>query len=207
MERKGKSPSARTRPATKDRATTGKTRAAGTEEFPQDDLTVRAKKGDAEAFLSLVRFHSTFNPIPLSRDLVMIAGLDEATRQRLLDRMQRKEDRLLRPFPGVDMMFWGERWVQEALHGFLWKKKTPRPVPDEEFLHRLWNATREGAMLQLKIYKKAKVTPSDWVRVKYPHFANLGLSESQMLKMARAEGCDFGEEAFCRAVRRYRGRA
>jgi hypothetical protein len=197
MERKGKSPRARTRPATKDRAPAGKTRAAGTEEFPQDDLTVRAKKGDAEAFLSLVRFHSTFNPIPLSRDLVMIAGLDEATRQRLLARMQRKEDRLLRPFPGVNMMFWGERWVQKA----------PRPVPDEDFLHRLWNATREGAMLQLKIYKKAKVTPSDWVRVKYPHFANLGLSESQMLKMARAEGCDFGEEAFCRAVRRYRGRA
>jgi hypothetical protein len=43
--------------------------------------------------------------------------------------------------------------------------------------------------------------------VKYPHFANLGLSESQMLKMARAEGCDFGEEAFYRAVRSYRGRA
>jgi hypothetical protein len=106
----------------------------------------------------------------------------------------------------VDMMFWGESWVQKALDGFLWKKRAPRPVPDEEFLRRLWDATREGAMLQLKIYKKAKVTPSDWVRVKYPHFANLGLSESQMLKMARAEGCNFGEEAFFRAVRRFRNR-
>ncbi len=206
MERKGKSSRARIRHVTKERAPGGKTRAAESEEFPQDDLTVRAKQGDAEAFLSLVRFHSTFNPIPLSRDLILIAGLDEVTRQRLLARMQRKEDRLLRPFPGVDMMFWGEGWVQEAIHGFLWKKRSPRPVPDEEFLHRLWNATREGAMLQLKIYKKAKVTPSDWVRVKYPHFANLGLSDSQMLKMARAEGCDFGEEAFASAVRRFRGK-
>ena len=206
MERKGKSPRARIRAIPKVRATNGKSRVAGAEEFPQDDLTVRAKQGDAEAFLSLVRFHSTFNPIPLSRELILVAGLDEVTRQRLLARMQRKEDRLLRPFPGVNMIFWGEGWVQEALDGFLWKKRRPKPVPDEEFLHRLWNATRDGAMLQLKIYKKAKVTPSDWVRVKYPHFANLGLSESQMLKMARAEGCDFGEEAFCRAVRRFRAK-
>jgi hypothetical protein len=27
-------------------------------------------------------------------------------------------------------------------------------------------------MLQLRIYKKAAVTPSAWVRVKYPHFVN-----------------------------------
>lgn len=206
MERKGKSSRPRIRPVTGARAAAARPRAAAAEEFHRDDLTDRAKKGDADAFLSLVRFHSTFNPIPLSRDLVLVAGLDETTRQRLLARMQRKEDRLLRPFPGVDMMFWGEGWVQEALHGFLWKKKASRPVPDEEFLHRLWNATREGAMLQLKIYKKAKVTPSDWVRVKFPHFANLGLTESQMLKIARAEGCGFGEEAFSRAVRRFRER-
>ncbi len=206
MDRKGKSSRPRIRPVAKERAVAGKARAAGAEEFLQDDLTDRAKNGDADAFLSLVRFHSTFNPIPLSRDLVLVAGLDDTTRQRLLARMQRKEDRLLRPFPGVDMMFWGEGWVQEALHGFLWKKRRHRPVPDEEFLHRLWNATREGAMLQLKIYKKTKVTPYDWVRVKFPHFANLGLTESQMLKIARAEGCDFGDEAFSRAVRRFRER-
>ena len=200
MERKGRSPRARNRPAAKGRA-------AGAKEFPQDDLTGRAKQGDADAFLSLVRFHSTFNPMPLSRDLILVSGLDEVTRRRLLGRMQRKEDSLLRPFPGVNMMFWGEDWVQEALNRFLWRKRGRKPVPDEGFLHRLWDATREGALLQLKIYKKAHVTPSAWVRVKYPHFANLGLTDPQVLKVARAEGCRFEEEAFFKAIRSFRNRA
>lgn len=199
MERKGRSPRARNRPAAKGRT-------AGAKEFPQDDLTGRAKQGDADAFLSLVRFHSTFNPMPLSRDLILVSGLDEVTRRRLLGRMQRKEDSLLRPFPGVNMMFWGEDWVQEALNRFLWRKRGRKPVPDEGFLQRLWDATREGALLQLKIYKKAHVTPSAWVRVKYPHFANLGLTEPQVLKVARAEGCRFEEEAFFKAIRRFRER-
>lgn len=201
MERKGKSRRSRNRPVTTGRAT------AGAKEFPQDDLTGRAKQGDADAFLSLVRFHSTFNPMPLSRDLILVSGLDEVTRRRLLGRMQRKEDSLLRPFPSVNMMFWGEDWVQEALNRFLWRKRGRKPVPEEGFLHRLWDATREGALLQLKIYKKAHVTPSAWVRVKYPHFANLGLTDLQVLKVARAEGCRFEEEAFFKAIRSFRNRA
>jgi hypothetical protein len=203
MERKRKRPRTRIRSSSKGSVTGGKPGIEG--EFPQSDLTVRAKQGDADAFLALVRFHSTFNPIPISRDLIMISGLDEVTRRRLLGRMQRKEDNLLRPFPGVNMMFWGEGWVQETLDGFLWKRKGKKPIPDEKFLRRLWDATREGAMLQLKIYKKTHVTPSAWVRVKYPHFANLGLTDSQVLKVARAEGCDFGEESFLRAVRKFEG--
>jgi hypothetical protein len=205
MERKVKRPRTRIRTAKAGPGTGGKRRSAAEEQLPQSDLTVRAKRGDAEAFLALVRFHSTFNPIPLRRDLIMISGLDEVTRRRLLGRMQRKEDSLLRPFPGVNMMFWGESWVQETLDGFLWKRKGKKPVPDEKFLRRLWDATREGAMLQLKIYKKVNVTPSAWVRVKYPHFANLGLTDYQVLKVARAEGCDFEEESFLRAVRKFEG--
>ncbi len=54
------------------------------------------------------------------------------------------------------------------------------------------------------IYRKMTVAPSAWVRVKYPHFANIGLSDAQMLKIARAEGCRFGEAAFLGAVRRFR---
>ncbi len=207
MVRKGKTPSGRTRSLAKPREGGGIRKSAVAEEFLQDDLTARAKEGDAEAFLALVRFHSTFNPIPMSRDLLMISGLDEVTRHRLLGRMQRKEDTLLHPFPGVNMMFWGEGWVQETLNRFLWKKKGRNAkVPDEEFLKKLWDATREGAMLQLKIYKKAHVTPAAWVRVKYPHFANLGLSDAQVLKVARAEGCGFKEEAFFKAIRKYKGR-
>lgn len=169
---------------------------------PPTELAVRARAGDAESFLALVRFHSTFNPLPLTRELLLISGLDEDTRARLLGRLQRKEDRLLLPFPGVNMMFWGEEWVQEAMNRFLWTKRGRRRVPNEGFLGKLWDATREGAELQLRIYKKARVTPSEWVRVKYPHFANLGLTDAQMLKIARAEGCRFGEEAFLRAIRR-----
>lgn len=206
MEQKRKPPRVRIRPVPKARRTGRKPRVDKLEEFQRIDLTVLAKQGDAEAFLALVRFHSTFNPIPLSRDLILVSGLDEVTRQRLLGRMQRKEDNLLRPFPGVNVMFWGEGWVQEALNGFLWKKRGRKPVPDEEFLHWLWDATREGATLQLKIYKKAHVTPSAWVRVKYPHFANLGLTDTQMLKVARAEGCHFEEEAFLRAIRKFEGK-
>ncbi|OGP76743.1 MAG: hypothetical protein A2Z13_06935 [Deltaproteobacteria bacterium RBG_16_64_85] len=206
MKQKRKPPRVRIRPVPKARRTGRKPRVDKPEEFQRIDLTVLAKQGDAEAFLALVRFHSTFNPIPLSRDLILVSGLDEVTRQRLLGRMQRKEDNLLRPFPGVNVMFWGEGWVQEVLNGFLWKKRGRKPVPDEKFLHRLWDATREGAMLQLKIYKKAHVTPSSWVRVKYPHFANLGLTDTQMLKVARAEGCRFEEEAFLRAIRKFEGK-
>jgi len=206
MKRKPKAPPGRLRPAGKTRAGRGGKPPASPEEIVEDRLTERAKAGDAEAFLALVRFHSTFNPIPLSRDLILLCDLEPATRRRLLGRLQRREDHLLRPFPGVDMMFWGEEWVQKALAGFLWKRRGKKPVPEETFLEKLWDATREGAMLQLKIYKKAHVTPSAWVRVKYPHFANLGLSDAQMLKVARAEGCAFGEEAFHRAIRRFRGR-
>lgn len=173
-------------------------------EIQQDVLTSRAKSGDADAFLALARFHSTFNPIPITRDLILLSGLDDVTRQRLLGRLQRKEDSLLNPFPGVNLIFWGEPWVQKALDGFLWKKRGRAAIPDEEFLKKLWNATREGAMLQLKIYKKTHITPSAWVRVKYPHFANLGLTDIQILKVARAEGCAFEEESFLRAVGRYR---
>jgi hypothetical protein len=169
-----------------------------------DDLTTRAMKGDEEAFLALVRFHSTFNPIPLSPELLHISGLDEETCKRLSGRLQRKEDRLLRPFPAIDMVFWGEDWVQEALDRFMWRKRGGKTYPNEAFLSRLWDASREGAALQLRIYRKTAVTPAAWVRVKYPHFANLGLTELQMLKIARAEGCGFGEKAFLLAVRRFR---
>jgi hypothetical protein len=109
----------------------------------------------------------------------------------------------MRPFPQVNMVFWGEEWVQKFLSRFLWKSRGGKKVPNEEFLRRLWEASREGAMLQLRIYRKVDVTPSAWVRVKYPHFANLGLTDAQMLKVARAEGCRFGEREFLSAVRRF----
>jgi len=169
-----------------------------------DRLTARAKRGDEEAFLALVRFHSTFNPIPLTPDLLLASGIDEVTRARISGRLQRKEDRLLRPFPGIDMMFWGEEWVQETLHRFLWRKRGGRNLPNGAFLERLWGASREGAMLQLRIYRKANVTPAAWVRVKAPHFVNLGLTDAQMLRIARAEGCRFEEKAFLSAVNRFR---
>lgn len=192
----------RIRPVPKPGGKGGAPNRSAAAEYEQDGLTARAKEGDAEAFLALARFHSTFNPAPLTRDLILVSGLDEVTRQRLLGRLQRKEDSLLRPFPGVNMIFWGEPWVQEALDRLLWKKRGKKAVPDEKFLNRLWEATREGANLQLRIYRKAHVTPSAWVRVKYPHFANLGLSDLQMLKIARAEGCRFGEKPFLAAIRR-----
>ena len=169
-----------------------------------DRLTDRAKQGDEEAFLALVRFHSTFNPIPLTPDLLLASGIDEVTRSRISGRLQRKEDRLLRPFPGIDMMFWGEEWVQETLHRFLWRRRGGRTLPNGAFLERLWEASREGAMLQLRIYRKASVTPAAWVRVKGPHFVNLGLTDAQMLRIARAEGCRFGEKAFLSAANRFR---
>ncbi len=170
----------------------------------QDQLTARAKRGDEEAFLALVRFHSTFNPIPLTPELLRASGIDEITRTRLSGRLKRKEDRLLRPFPGIDMIFWGEDWVQETLHRFLWRRRGGRTLPNGSFLRRLWDASREGAMLQLKIYRKAVVTPGAWVRVKAPHFANLGLTDAQMLRIARAEGCRFEEKAFLSALKRFR---
>jgi hypothetical protein len=163
-------------------------------------------EGDEPAFLALVRFHSTFNPAPLTPELLLVSGLDNATRERLAGRLKRKEDSLLRPFPSVDMVFWGEEWVQRAMNRFLWQKRGGKRTPNAAFLRRLWEASSEGAMLQLRIYKKAAVTPSAWVRVKYPHFANLGLSDSQMLKIARAEGCRFGEREFLAAVRRFNRR-
>ncbi len=204
MVSKVKAPRRHLSPTTKRRRESGKPGEYKEAEPQQDNLTARAKEGDVEAFLALARFHSTFNPIPLSRDLILLSGLDDVTRQRLLGRLQRKEDNLLRPFPGVNMIFWGEPWVQEALDGFIWKKRGRKPIPDERFLQKLWDATHEGAMLQLRIYKKAHVTPSAWVRVKYPHFANLGLTEAQVLKVARAEGCAFEEKAFLAAIRRYK---
>jgi hypothetical protein len=191
-------------PVAKPRGRSGRRGGGKEPDLQQDTLTARAKEGDADAFLALARFHSTFNPIPLTRDLILLSGLDEVTQQRLLGRLQRKEDNLLRPFPGVNMIFWGEPWVQKALDGFLWKRRGRAPIPDERFLQKLWDATREGAMLQLRIYKKARVTPSAWVRVKYPHFANLGLTEAQILKVARAEGCAFREEAFQKAIDKFR---
>lgn len=174
------------------------------EDFPPDPLTERAKAGDEEALLALVRFHSTFNPIPLSPDTVRRSSLDPEARERLLSRMKRKEDSLLRPFPAINLVFWGEPWVQEAIERLLWKRRGKRKTPDAAFLRRLWDASREGATLQLSIYNRIGVTPSAWVRVKYPHFANLGLTEAQMLKIALAEGCRFGKEEFHRAVARFR---
>lgn len=172
--------------------------------FPPDRLTARAKEGNEDAFLALVRFHSTFNPLPLTPDLLLASGLDDTTRARLSGRLQRKEDRLLRPFPGIDMMFWGEKWVQATLDRFLWKTRGGRKTPNGAFLERLWEASREGAMLQLRIYRKANVTPSAWVRVKAPHFLNLGLTDAQMLRIARAEGCRFEEKTFLSALKRFR---
>lgn len=176
----------------------------GANEILVDQLSARAMAGDREAFLALVRFHSTFNPMPLAPELLALARIEEDTVRRLLGRLKRKEDSLLRPFPSVDMVFWGEEWVQKALGRFMWRKRGGKATPDDRFLGRLWDASREGAMLQLKIYKKVSVAPSAWVRVKYPHFANIGLTDAQMLKIARAEGCRFEETAFLSAVRRFR---
>jgi hypothetical protein len=168
-----------------------------------DPLSAQAMEGNEAAFLALVRFHSTFNPVPLTPELLLVAGLDDVTRKRLAGRLKRKEDKLLRPFPTIDLMFWGEDWVQKTLDRFLWNRRGGKKAPNAAFLRRLWDASSEGALLQLRIYKKAAVTPSSWVRVKYPHFANLGLSDSQILKVARAEGCRFGESEFLAAVRRF----
>lgn len=197
--RAGKAAAAEKRPARRKPAARG-----GASELPPDQLSARAMAGDRDAFLALVRFHSTFNPLPLSPDILEHASLEEDTARRLLGRLKRKEDSLLRPFPAINMVFWGEEWVQEALNRFMWRKRGERVIPDDRFLGRLWDASREGALLQLKIYKKATVAPSAWVRVKYPHFDNIGLTDTQMLKIARAEGCRFGEEAFLSAVRRFR---
>ncbi len=168
-----------------------------------DQLSAQAMEGNEKAFLALVRFHSTFNPVPLTPELLLVSGLDDVTRKRLAGRLKRKEDRLLRPFPSIDLVFWGEEWVQKALDRFLWIRRGREKVPNAAFLRRLWGASSEGAMLQLRIYKKTAVTPSAWIRVKYPHFANLGLSDSQILKVARAEGCRFKEKEFLEAVRRF----
>ena len=172
-------------------------------DLPPDRLSAQAMEGNEAAFLALVRFHSTFNPVPLTPELLLVAGLDDVTRKRLAGRLKRKEDKLLRPFPTIDLMFWGEEWVQKTLDRFLWNRRGGQKAPNAAFLRRLWDASSEGTMLQLRIYKKAAVTPSAWVRVKYPHFANLGLSDSQTLKVARAEGCRFGESEFLAAVRRF----
>ena len=176
----------------------------GVNEVSPDRLSARAMAGDRDAFLALVRFHSTFNPMPIAPDLLAQARIEEDTIRKLLGRLKRKEDSLLRPFPAINMMFWGEDWVQEALGRFMWRKRAGKTLPDDHFLARLWDASREGAMLQLKIYKKMSVAASAWVRVKYPHFANIGLTDAQMLKIARAEGCRFEEESFLGAVRRFR---
>ena len=206
MERKRKNPGGRSRPAGgKRKPVAGSARKKVPEPDP-DRLSARAMDGDETAFLALVRFHSTFNPLPLTPELLLASGLDIVTRERLAGRLKRKEDRLLRPFPAIDMVFWGEEWVQKTLDRFMWKRRAGKKVPNEAFLRRLWEASSEGAMLQLRIYRKAAVTPSAWVRVKYPHFSNLGLSDVQMLKIARAEGCRFEETEFLSAIRRFNRR-
>ena len=207
MARKPTVLSGRTRPAGRGgKRVAGKGTGKGAEQTP-DQLSALAMGGDESAFLSLVRFHSTFNPVPLTPELLLVSGLDDITKTRLAGRLKRKEDKLLRPFPSIDMVFWGEEWVQKTLDRFMWRKQGGKKVPNEAFLKRLWQASNEGAMLQLRIYKKAAVTPSAWIRVKYPHFANLGLSDAQMLRIARAEGCRFGEREFLAAVRRFTRRA
>lgn len=207
MEKKRMTPAGRTRPAKETRRRgAGSGKRKGPDPLP-DRLSTLAMEGDETAFLALVRFHSTFNPVPLTPELLRVSGIDDATRMRLSGRLKRKEDRLLRPFPSIDMVFWGEEWVQETLERFLWKRRGGKKTPNEDFLKRLWEASNEGALLQLRIYRKAAVTPSAWVRVKYPHFANLGLSEGQMLKIARTEGCRFGEKEFLSAVRRFSRRS
>ena len=206
MERKRTTDKGQTRPAGGTRKTVaGSARQKASDPTP-DRLSAQAMDGDETAFLALVRFHSTFNPVPLTPELLLASGLDIVTRERLAGRLKRKEDRLLRPFPAIDMVFWGEEWVQKTLDRFLWKRRAGKKVPNEAFLRRLWEASSEGAMLQLRIYRKASVTPSAWVRVKYPHFANLGLSDVQMLKIARAEGCRFEETEFLSAIRRFNRR-
>ncbi len=207
MGKKGMTPAGRTRSAGGARKQAG---GSGKRKIPDplpDRLSTLAREGDEPAFLALVRFHSTFNPVPLTPELLRVSGIDDATRERLSGRLKRKEDRLLRPFPSIDMVFWGEEWVQETLDRFLWKRRGGKKLPNEAFLKRLWEASNEGALLQLRIYRKAAVTPSAWVRVKYPHFANLGLSEEQMLRIAGAEGCRFGKEEFLSAVRRFKRRS
>jgi hypothetical protein len=203
MERKRKTPGGRIRPAGQKRKGVAKIRPQRSLEPAPDLLTVQAMEGNEAAFLALVRFHSTFNPVPLTPELLLVSGLDIVTRERLAGRLKRKEDRLLRPFPSIDMVFWGEEWVQKTLDRFVWRKRSGKKVPNGAFLRKLWEASSEGAMLQLRIYRKAAVTPSAWVRVKYLHFANLGLTDIQMLKIARAEGCKFEEPEFLAAVRRF----
>ena len=150
MERKRKTPGAQTRPAAGKRKTPpGSARQKGPEPTP-DQLGARAMEGDEKAFLALVRFHSTFNPVPLTPELLLASGLDIVTRERLAGRLKRKEDRLLRPFPAIDMVFWGEEWVQKTLDRFLWKRRAGKKIPNESFLRRLWEASSEGAMLQLR---------------------------------------------------------
>jgi len=203
MERKRTTRAGRTRPAgAKREKIAGKGKRKESEPTP-DRLSIQAMEGDESAFLALVRFHSTFNPVPLTPEMLLVSGLDIVTRERLGGRLKRKEDRLLRPFPGIDMVFWGEEWVQKTLDSFMWRKRGGKQVLNEAFLKKLWEASNEGAMLQLRIYRRATVTPSAWIRVKYPHFANLGLSDTQMLKIARAEGCRFEEPEFLVAVRRF----
>ncbi len=203
MERRRKTPVGRNRPAGRKRKEVAVIRQQRDLEPTPDRLTVQAMEGNEAAFLALVRFHSTFNPVPLTPELLLVSGLDIVTRERLSGRLKRKEDKLLRPFPSIDMVFWGEEWVQKTLDRFMWRTRGGKKVPNEVFLRKLWEASSEGAMLQLRIYRKAAVTPSAWVRVKYPHFANLGLTDMQMLKIARAEGCKFEEPEFLTAVRRF----
>ena len=105
-----------------------KTTPAGAE-IPPDQLSARAIAGDRDAFLALVRFHSTFNPMPIAPDLLVQARIEEDTVRKLLGRLKRKEDSLLRPFPAIDMVFWGEEWVQEALGRFMWRKRAGKTAP------------------------------------------------------------------------------
>src|SRR4030065_808580 len=78
-------------------------RAAGSgrkkNDLPPDRLSAQAMEGKEAAFLALVRFHSTFNPVPLTPELLLVAGLDDVTRKRLPGRPHPNEGKHLRPFP------------------------------------------------------------------------------------------------------------
>ncbi len=56
----------------------------------------------------------------------------------------------------------------------------------------------------MNIYRKMTVAPSARVRVKYPRFANIGLSVARMLKIARAGGAGSGGAAESEDRARYR---
>src|SRR4030066_1229526 len=82
-------------------------------DLPPDRLSAQAMEGNEAAFLALVRFHSTFNPVPLTPELLLVPGLDDVTRKRLPGRLKRKEDKLPRALPPPDPSVWGGGGVRE----------------------------------------------------------------------------------------------